>query len=57
MSKNARITIVGIYVILGLLNLGVCFIGTISGMTFLNFAIGAYMLFRAKQESEKLNEN
>lgn len=52
MSKT-QIAIVAVYVVLGLLNLGLLFVGPFTSFKVINLLIGGYMLFRAKQESEK----
>ncbi len=52
MSKS-QIAIISVYVVLGLLNLGLLFIGPFGPIKLINLLIGGYMLFRAKQEYEK----
>lgn len=51
--SQTQIAMICAYVILGLLNLSLLFIGPFGPIKLINLLIGGYMLFRAKQESEK----
>lgn len=51
---KSQLLIVALYVILGVLNLGFCVVGIFTSSKLINLLVGAYMLFRAKQEFEKV---
>lgn len=50
---KAQTAVVTIYVVLGLLNLGLGLYNPLSAVTVINLLFGAYSLFRAKEEYEK----